>query len=329
MTEPLSHSSGIRRDLVLSVVIPVWNRADSIEEAILSALDRSSPDWEIIVVDDGSTDDSAQVVSKMIADRSIEDRVRLVQQANKGAGAARNSGARAASGEYVAFLDSDDFWFPWTVAECLKIASSSRAELIFFQSNDIASDHDAPLGTREPLMLREYENFLAAVAVNRAYRFSSCNFMIKRRDLMSMGGFDERMRCSEDTDLFLRSNGSLRVALVMAPAMVAHRLGSRHQLTTNYGCVLEGYRAMRSKFDAGIYSCSGQEVFLFRMMAGAAVRAVRVCLAFGPTLLAYRVLLENLHPIIRAGLWAWLLKLLLTPVLHLIKPGSFPFRERA
>src|ERR1700730_11102243 len=90
----------------VSVVIPSYNSASSVREAIQSVLDQAYADFEIIVIDDGSTDSTECVV------RSFGDRVSYWKQENKGASSARNHGVRKSRGSYVAFLDSDDLWLP-------------------------------------------------------------------------------------------------------------------------------------------------------------------------------------------------------------------------
>src|SRR6185295_13535888 len=95
---------------LFSIVIPVYNRPDLVIDTIESALNQSYKDYEIVVIDDGSTDRTPEVL------RQYTGRVRLIRQDNQGMGAVRNNGMAAAVGEYVIFLDSDDLFFPWTLA---------------------------------------------------------------------------------------------------------------------------------------------------------------------------------------------------------------------
>src|SRR5690606_29636154 len=94
---------------LFSVVIPVYNRANLIKGTLDSVFAQTERDYEVIVVDDGSTDATADVV------KSYGDCVRYVYQENAGPGAARNRGIQQSTGQYVVFFDSDDRWFPWTL----------------------------------------------------------------------------------------------------------------------------------------------------------------------------------------------------------------------
>ncbi len=91
----------------VTVVIPLYNKERFIARAIKSVMAQTHQDFELVIVDDGSTDESVKVVRKL-----IDPRVRLISQTNQGPGAARNRGAREASGDYLAFLDADDEWMP-------------------------------------------------------------------------------------------------------------------------------------------------------------------------------------------------------------------------
>src|SRR5262245_55735540 len=94
---------------MFSVVIPSFNRVALLGSALNSVFAQSFTDFEVIVVDDGSTDQTMQYL------RAFRDRLAAIRQPNQGPGAARNRGARHAVGAYLAFLDSDDLWFPWTL----------------------------------------------------------------------------------------------------------------------------------------------------------------------------------------------------------------------
>jgi len=104
-----------------SIIVPLYNKSAYIEKALNSILSQSFKDWELIVVDDGSTDGSASIAKEMIAEDS---RCRFVSQANSGVAYSRNRGVSMSSGEYVAFLDADDWWKLSFLSEMEKFISS-------------------------------------------------------------------------------------------------------------------------------------------------------------------------------------------------------------
>jgi glycosyltransferase involved in cell wall biosynthesis len=136
---------------VVSIVLPTYNRADVIGRAIDSVRAQSFPDWELLVVDDGSTDGTAEVVA------GIDERVRLLRQPNGGTYVARNHGLAQARGRYLTFLDSDDAWLPHFLELCVGfLRAHADAQFVtteFFEDlgNGIPILHDAhEIGTQYP-----------------------------------------------------------------------------------------------------------------------------------------------------------------------------------
>src|SRR6185295_14020211 len=119
--------------MILSVVIPTWNRAHLVCDAINSALNQRPGNVEVIVVDDASSDDTAEVLT-----RNYGDAIRLLRLPKRsGAGAARNAGVALARGEFVAFLDSDDVWLPGKLdAELRLLPRFPGAEAVFSDSQN-------------------------------------------------------------------------------------------------------------------------------------------------------------------------------------------------
>lgn len=120
---------------MVSVIIPSYNRAGSIRAAVESVLKQSYADLELIVVDDGSTDDT-EAVLKGIDD----DRLRYIYQENAGACVARNTGIAAARGEYIAFHDSDDIWHPTKLEKQMAAFETYGADLVFCKMQRIMPD---------------------------------------------------------------------------------------------------------------------------------------------------------------------------------------------
>ncbi|PYL17170.1 MAG: family 2 glycosyl transferase, partial [Verrucomicrobia bacterium] len=131
--------------MLFSVVIPTYNRASYLRATLDSLQAQEFTDYETIVVDDGSTDGTLSILSET-------PWVRVLRQENKGPGAARNLGASQCSGQYIAFLDSDDVWFPWTLktfAEAIRVQNEPdlvAAKLFeFYHERELESVKEEPL----------------------------------------------------------------------------------------------------------------------------------------------------------------------------------------
>jgi hypothetical protein len=185
----------------MSVVIPAYNAARTIRSAVASTLQQTRPVLEVIVVDDGSTDATAEVVA------GIEDpRVRLHSRPNGGPAAARNEGIAQAGGELVGFLDSDDLWLPRYV-ECAAEALSAVANPGFaytaaylFRGDTGRVRRGTAMRAPEPRPV-DRESFLIELLA-RNFVFTSA--VVPAGVLAAVGGYDETLRTSEEYDLWLR-----------------------------------------------------------------------------------------------------------------------------
>lgn len=180
----------------VSIIIPAYNRADMILTALNSVLAQTYTDWEAVVVDDGSSDNTREVVA------GVKDaRVRYIYQENKGLPGARNTGIRASGGEYVAFLDSDDAFLPDKLALQVPVLDANP-DLCLVAGGFIEVDENLrPLHEIRPWVKNPTLGLLDWV---RTCSFCVGSPLVRRAWLDKAGLFDENMRFVEDWDLWLR-----------------------------------------------------------------------------------------------------------------------------
>lgn len=180
---------------LLSVVIPVFNGAAFVGAAIESVLGQAFHDWELIVVDDGSTDDTAAVVS-----RFTDPRIRCIHQHNQGLSTARNKGIGATTGEWLGFLDADDLWLPAFGSRMLEAALAAPDAGVIccgWQYIDVAGRPQGPARTPSP-------NSLPIGQLLKRNAFPVMAAIVRRRCLETIGLFDLNMPAVGDWDLWLR-----------------------------------------------------------------------------------------------------------------------------
>jgi glycosyltransferase involved in cell wall biosynthesis len=180
---------------LVSVVIPTHNRANLIGRAISSALAQDYENLEILVIDDGSTDNTPDVVSGY-------DSVRYVRlDTNRGGSAARNHGIRIAKGELVAFLDSDDEWLPTKVSRQVALMLSSPETGAVYCRH--FSEYEAT-GHRFEEFPPIYRGAIRSVLLSGRCPRTVSLFLVRRDALIGVGGFDEELAGFQDTDLWIR-----------------------------------------------------------------------------------------------------------------------------
>lgn len=204
---------------LVSIVLPTYNRADTLERAVRSVLAQSYDHLELIVVDDASTDATATVI------RRVEDRrVRYLRLAvNRGAAAARNTGVRAARGSLIAFQDSDDEWLPGKLATQVPalLASPPCVAMVYSPMVRVGEDGkewvlDTPVFTPN-----DEGSFDRALALGvHGIGIQSC--LIRKEALLNVGAFDEQMPRWIDLELFIRLARQYRFQYLDAPLVRYH-----------------------------------------------------------------------------------------------------------
>jgi glycosyltransferase involved in cell wall biosynthesis len=185
--------------LPISIVIPAFNCGSVLAETLESVRAQTFRDFEVVIVDDGSTDDTAQVVRRFC---KMDSRFSLIQQSNGGASVARNVGVQRARGEWIAFLDGDDVWLSEKLERQMELSrQDTRANLLFTNyykwdgRRDLfttyAADKPLPEGdTLEQLIFK--------------YLYHTSTVVVRRQTLLDAGPFDAGLKLSEDWDIWLR-----------------------------------------------------------------------------------------------------------------------------
>jgi glycosyltransferase involved in cell wall biosynthesis len=200
----------------VSVVIPAYGNAHFLGEAVQSVLDQTRPADEVIVVDDGSPDESAAVA------RSFGDAVRLLEQANAGVAAARNAGAAASTGDLLAFLDADDVWLPEKLEkQVARFAETPDAGLVHCGFTTI-DEQGRRLETRvEGLEGRAAGDMLHILTGQRGrLHGGGSSMMLTRGAFDESGGFDARLPPTEDWDMTFRVMRRRPIAFVPEPLLL-------------------------------------------------------------------------------------------------------------
>lgn len=195
-TEPITSTESEQ----ITVVIPLYNKEAEIERCLRSVVAQSLAPHEIIVIDDGSTDRSAAIVERIIAEHP-EAHIRLISQANSGVSAARNRGIAEATTEYVALLDGDDWWLSGYIAEVTRLMEYYPEADAYATAFDIVSGDSrvaAPTPTTEGYIDPAEE------ALRGRYPIIPSTATLRRSSLLAVGGFPEGMRIGEDQWMWIR-----------------------------------------------------------------------------------------------------------------------------
>jgi glycosyltransferase involved in cell wall biosynthesis len=219
--------------ILVSAVIPTYNYGAFVEEAVESALGQTHRRMEVIVVDDGSTDDTAERLAR------YGDRIRVVWQENRGLSAARNRGIREARGEWVALLDSDDVWHRDKTRVQLR-ALGQYPDVRLIGSTFVKELSQGDLADPRGIVALGVEDLVGRT------RFGPSSAMIRRDCLDEVGYFDESLRSVEDRDMWLRIAARYPVVLVDSPCWLYRT--HPNQMNRHANRMHENYRRVLRSF---------------------------------------------------------------------------------
>lgn len=212
----------------VDVIIPAFNAARYLPFALESVSLQTLDDWQILLVDDGSTDNTVEVVAPFL-DR-FGSRIQYIKQNNRGLPAARNTAIRASTAEYLALLDADDVWLPNRLADSVS-AFTGRPQVGLAYGQVTGIDPEGRLMDTFEGNQRKAEGHIASQIYMRKVELPCPTMTFRRRCIDEVGMFDETMRATEDRDLWLRI--ALRYEVAFVPKILAYYRLSPNSMSTD------------------------------------------------------------------------------------------------
>jgi glycosyltransferase involved in cell wall biosynthesis len=225
--------------MLLSAVIPAYNTDKYILAAINSALAQKVEGMEVIVVDDGSTDATAEVVTSI-----RDDRLRLIRQANRGLAGARNTGVRYSRGKYIAFLDADDVWFPQKIRKQLELLES-EANLGFTYTYSAYIDERGERSGQLWITSISEPSYLDLIKRNHVMASS---VVARKGCVLQAGLFNENLRACEDQEFWVRLLYKTKYKARLLPEVLTGYRVRTDSLTMNFAHQLENAQKVMEIF---------------------------------------------------------------------------------
>jgi glycosyltransferase involved in cell wall biosynthesis len=247
----------------VSVVIPTYNRAELLQQAIDSVLAQTFADFEVIVVDDASTDETGAVATAI-----DDDRIRYIRhEQNRHGAAARNTGIEAARGEYVAFLDDDDEWYPEKLAKQVAVMEDSPADVALVYCWAEVYDGDERINVRRPDLAGDiFEQTLTGNPIG-----ATSTLLLRTDALVDIGGFDESLHRGQDSDLIRRVSHRYAVDFAAAVLVKYRWQHDGEQITDtddeNLYHSVDCHRATLAKFDDYLAAHPAARAAVYREIA--------------------------------------------------------------
>lgn len=212
----------------VGVIIPAFNAARYLPFALESVVAQTFDDWQILLVDDGSTDNTVEVIAPFL--NRFGSKIKYIKQDNRGLPAARNTAIRASTAEYLALLDADDVWLPNRLADSVE-AFTGRPQVGLAYGLVTGIDPEGRLMDTFVGNQRKAEGHIASQIYMRKVELPCPTMTFRRRCIDEVGMFDETMRATEDRDLWLRI--ALRYEVAFVPKVLAYYRLSPNSMSTD------------------------------------------------------------------------------------------------
>lgn len=231
---------------MFSIVIPLYNKEKSIFSTVQSVLNQNFKNFELIIVNDGSTDNSLNIVKDF-----NDERIKIIEKPNGGVSSARNAGIINAHNEYIAFLDADDIWFPNHLEVINSLISNfNDPDIVGYTTKFIKSKNKNILEIKQDARQYIIKNYIKE-ATKRSRIISSSNFAIKRSKIIEKTLFDESLSYGEDVEFWYRTfkNASLVASNIIT---TIYHLGAENRS-------VEKIHPLENKFHIFKYSIATKE----------------------------------------------------------------------
>lgn len=222
----------------ISVVIPLYNKELSIQRAVNSVLNQTEQDFELIIVNDGSTDKSAQLVENM-----ADHRIRLIHQENSGVSVARNRGVSEAQSDLIAFLDADDEWLPGFLESILELRGQFPDGDVFCTLYSL-QDSDGKLSSPNTgiFFKSDFRGFITDYleVLRMLLPFNMTSFCVTRTAFQGVVGFSPGVKYGEDVDFFIRLSLKYKIVYLNKSLAIYHR-DAENRACKNYEQSIQEY----------------------------------------------------------------------------------------
>ena len=287
---------------LFSIIIPTYNRANYLNGAIACVKAQTFTDYEVIIVDDGSTDTTEE------ARRPYDNAFTIIRQPNGGEGSARNTGVAAARGRYIAWLDSDDLWLPWAL-ETFALAVSEFDNPCIVMGGDVIFSTDEELLNvqRQAFTATRYEHYLAA-STRKLWRGVTGN-VVSTELTRQLHGFSAERMVGLDIDFLMRAGTAPGFVKIETPITYGYRMHDDN-ITRNLDALSRGVQHLIAQERAGAYP-GGEALRPNRLeLVTFHARAVsRRCAENGRPDLAWKLYRATLPWHLSLGAWRYLLGL--------------------